>query len=148
MRTLVLIVVMLAACSKGDDKKGGGGGGGRGAGPALMLNKISKLAKVYYAEHAAFPKGVAALTPSGSACNQNGKTFAAVPWTDPVWTQLVFTIDEPQPYQFSYESADGQSFTVKAIGDTNCDGKMSTTEMTGRVVEGNPQITIGESTED
>jgi len=113
---------------------------------ALQLNKLAKNAKRAYAETSTFPTGNAPLTPAEPCCGQPTNHCRAVPGqyaADPVWKSLDFQIDEPTLFQYSYSaSADGQSFVAKAVGDLDCDGIFITYELTGRVSNGNPSITL------
>jgi type IV pilus assembly protein PilA len=78
-------------------------------------------------------------TPTGTCCaGVNGKCVpAATTWTDPTWTALQFSLDDPHYFRYEYESTGAVSagttsrFTVRALGDLNCDGTMSTFEMHG-----------------
>ncbi len=68
----------------------------------------------------------------------NSKSF--VPrgdtWSGDTWRALNFHIPEPFRYRYTFESeglgADAQ-FTVRANGDLNCDGRLSTFERIGTV---------------
>lgn len=106
---------------------------------ALQLNKIGKNAKVAFATNGAFPTGKAKTLPAGDTCckGDKGKCAVTTDWaSDPVWKALDFSIDEPSLYRYSYESADGKSFTATAVGDTDCDGQNATFTLTGKVDQG------------
>lgn len=108
---------------------------------ALQLNKIGKIAKVAFITDAAFPKGKAAMLPPKPCCPDK---CAPVDWSaDPVWKALAFQIDEPNLFQYAYES-DGQTFTATAVGDLDCDGVAITYTLAGKVVNGNPEVTLTE----
>lgn len=113
----------------------------------LMLRRLEKAAKRYYAENAAFLKGKTGPTPPAPCCgNPKGKCPAlpASTWSgDPVWRELDFQIDEPNLFQYSYES-DGQTLKVTAVGDVDCDTKMETYTLTGKVENGNPSFELAE----
>jgi hypothetical protein len=50
---------------------------------------------------------------------------------------LQFSVDDPHYYSFQYElGKDGESFTVTARGDLDCDGEYSTFSMEGRIEGG------------
>ncbi len=62
-------------------------------------------------------------------------------WAHPTWKALTFEMRDPHYYQYEYVS-DGTGaesrFTVRALGDLNCDGVMSTFERIGTIdSEGN-----------
>jgi hypothetical protein len=114
----------------------------------MQLNKLGKMAKVKFAETAAFPIGKAKTLPpprTGDFCcgDASGKCAASTEWAnDPVWKTLEFSIDEPTMYRYSYESTDGKSFTATAIGDTDCDGAGATFTLTGTIDNGNPSVNL------
>lgn len=79
------------------------------------------------------------LTPPTPAC-VGGQPVAHMPdptlWAAPGWQALGFSIEEPFYYQYQYlAEGEGPSarFTVRAIGDLDCDGVLSTFERIGRV---------------
>ncbi len=76
--------------------------------------------------------------PIGTCCAQGGQC-APDPawWAHPTWQALGFVIMDPHYYSYQYQVADdGQSFTVRAIGDLDCDGNYATFEMDGQIVDG------------
>ncbi|HEY5922209.1 MAG TPA: hypothetical protein VIV11_11085 [Kofleriaceae bacterium] len=87
----------------------------------LHLNRLAKNLKVAHISDDAFPKGKVALTPAKPCCENQGKCNDPAAWQHPIWQALDFSIDEPHFYRYSYES-DGKTFTVKAVGDLDCDG--------------------------
>jgi hypothetical protein len=107
----------------------------------LQLNKIGKSAKVAFVSDAAFPKGKAAMLPAKPCCPDKCPPAA---WaSDPVWKALDFQIDEPNLFQYTYES-DGQTFTATAVGDLDCDGVAITYTLAGKVTNGNPEVNLTE----
>ena len=111
----------------------------------LMLKRIEIRAKTAFNENAEFPKGSAPLTPAKPCCgNKNNKcNSTAQDWSQPAWQALEFQIDEPNLFQYSYDS-DGKTVTARAVGDLDCDTVMITYELKGEVVNGNPQFTLTE----
>jgi hypothetical protein len=111
----------------------------------VQLDEIGKAASIEYMTNATYPIGMAPLTPATDCCTQNfeGKRqcepdpaqFAA-----PVWQALGFQLDVPHRYQYTYESADGQSFTATATGDLDCDGTTITYVLEGDTVSGAPRV--------
>src|SRR5262245_35545644 len=82
---------------------------------SIQLNKIGKAAKEAFAVNAAFPKGKSATLPAKPCCPD--KCAVTDEWTkDPAWKALDFQIDEPNLFQYHYDS-DGQTFTATAVGD-------------------------------
>ena len=62
-------------------------------------------------------------------------TSTAATWRGPVWEALKFSIRKPLSYAYEVESTGvgpTAQFTVRAIGDLDCDGTHSTFEMMGR----------------
>lgn len=113
----------------------------------LQLNKIAKSAKVMFAEAGKFPVGSAPLTPATDCCKGAGGKCAvdATAWSAGPWKELEFQIDEPHLYRYSYESADGKTFTATAVGDLDCSGKPQTFTLKGSVDQaGNPKTEMQE----
>ena len=57
-------------------------------------------------------------------------------WSDPVWSSLKFSMDDPHYYQYTYigaGTANASQFTARANGNLDCDTTYSTFEMTGQV---------------
>jgi type IV pilus assembly protein PilA len=81
----------------------------------------------------------APVTPAVSCCAYAGHKCLPSPliWTLTTWDQLKFAMDDPHYYQYEYESTGtagagpGSRFTARAYGDLDCDGNLSTFEMTG-----------------
>ena len=113
---------------------------GRKSEAALQLNKLGKNLKMAYMEKAEFPKGKAKMLPAATCCGQPNNKCAVVPhaeWAaDPIWAALDFEIDEPNLFQYGYES-DGKTFKAIAVGDLDCDTTMITYVLDGSVVDGN-----------
>lgn len=58
----------------------------------------------------------------------------------PGWAELGFTIPDPFYYAYEYErDPDGRSFTIRAIGDLDCDGVTSRFEIRG-VIDAQGQL--------
>jgi hypothetical protein len=112
---------------------------------ALQLNKLGKDAKVYFITNAAFPKGKAKQLPEKACCAQAGHKCAVTSiWQkDPTWSALDFQIDEPNLFQYTYES-DGKTFKATAVGDVSCGGHPETYTLNGKVVDGNPVLELVE----
>ncbi len=53
-------------------------------------------------------------------------------WTHPSWVALGFSVSDPHYYSYEFIS-DGSSFTVRAYGDLDGDGVLSTFERTGHL---------------
>ena len=118
-----------------------GGGGAGGAEAQLALHNLEKRAKMAFVEKAEFPKGKVGPTPSAACCPTTCAPSPAA-WSDPVWKELDFTIDEPTHFQYSYDS-DGKTFTATAVGDTDCDGQNATFTLTGKLdAAGNPTVDL------
>ena len=67
-------------------------------------------------------------------------------WSSPSWKALNFAILKRSHYAYEMETAGtGKSahFTVRVLGDLDCDGIMSTHEITGRVDADTPSEVIG-----
>ncbi|MFN0251886.1 MAG: hypothetical protein ACKV2T_33730 [Kofleriaceae bacterium] len=113
--------------------------------PSLLLNKLGKNLKVYYAIESKFPVGEVALTPGESCCASPVGKCASTPdmWQQPVWQALDFEITEPHMFQYRYRS-DGTNVIAEAVGDLDCDGQTITYRLEAWAQNGNPTITITE----
>ncbi|MFT3695638.1 MAG: hypothetical protein QM831_21050 [Kofleriaceae bacterium] len=98
-----------------------------------------------WAEKKAFPIGVSAKLPKQrdlECCGVDpatGKNTLQCPpdpdfKTDPMWSKLEFSIDEPSFYRFEYHGTNASVFTVFATGDVDCD-RVSVEFTMGGVVE-------------
>ena len=122
--------------AKPEPKHAGGAGGSEAQ---LALHNLEKRAKMAFVEKAEYPKGKVGPSPSVACCEKGcGPSPAA--WSDSVWKELEFTIDEPTHFQYSYES-DGKTFTATAVGGSDCAAPMTLT-LTGTTEAGNPTTTI------
>jgi type IV pilus assembly protein PilA len=78
-------------------------------------------------------------TPAGTCCASPINKCAPVPsdWETATWRALQFSLGDPHYYQYEYASTGsasagpGSRFTVRALGDLNCDGELATFEMVG-----------------
>jgi len=71
---------------------------------------------------------------------RDGKPGVFIPdtetWSARTWTQLGFAIEKPFRYQYhflSQSTGPGAGFTIRAVGDLDCDGVYSTFERIGTV---------------
>lgn len=112
----------------------------------LQLHKIEKNAKMIFGETGKFPVGSAPLTPATDCCAGSGGKCQPDPkaWTAGPWAAMEFTIDEPHLFRYSYESADGTTFTATAVGDLDCSGKPITYTLKGSIDAGNPKVELQE----
>ena len=112
---------------------------------AVQLDRLGKNLKVYYVTNDTFPVGKSGPTPAKGCCEQPGARCAVTDaWTkDKVWQALEFQIDEPNLFQYSYES-DGKRATVMAVGDLDCDSTMITYKLEAGVDNGVPGIRLTE----
>jgi hypothetical protein len=113
----------------------------------LVLNRIGKNLKALYIEAASVPKGTTGLTPPAPCCGQLDNKCASntLAWTSStVWCALDTVLEEPTLLQYAYESTDGVTATVRAVGDLDCDGRTIEYVMTFSAVGGNPSVTIAE----
>jgi type IV pilus assembly protein PilA len=86
---------------------------------------------------ATLPADVGPTPPVGACCQGEEERCAPTPawWDHPTWVALEFSVDDPHyySYQFSTQTVDGAiTFTVRAIGDLDCDGVYSTFTAVGR----------------
>jgi hypothetical protein len=111
----------------------------------LQLTKLGKNLRTYFITSDAFPKGKAAQLPEKACCAQpNHKCAVTKAWEkDSVWATLDFQIDDPNQFQYTFES-DGKTAKATAVGDPTCSGKPVTYTLEAKAVGGNPQFTITE----
>ncbi len=82
------------------------------------------------------------MTPVSTCCQPDGSNKCspnAAQWSDPTWRALHFSMDDPHYYRYEFISGGtgtGAEFTVRAMGDLDCDGIESTFEMYGTVMTG------------
>jgi type II secretory pathway pseudopilin PulG len=109
----------------------------------LQLQTVQHRIEAYHLDHATLPVGSTGLTPELACCD--GPSMKCVPkldaWDHPVWRQLGFEMSRSHYFRYSYES-DGRTFSVKAVGDLDCDEITVTYELAGRIVEGNLQTEL------
>jgi hypothetical protein len=145
----------LMKCVKdeaGSKKRGGGlesyATRSKQAEAELELGILKKRLKIYYGENEKFPIGTAGPTPpgSGGCCGDGGKTRCdptPALWTaDPIWSALDFEMTEPHYFRYAYESGDGRTVKVRAIGDLDCDSIPGELVLDGRIEEGEPAFTL------
>lgn len=100
----------------------------------LQLKRLERNIKLAHATNGTLPKGKVELTPGKPCCETGGACSDPAAWKDPVWQALDFQIDEPHRFRYSYES-NGKTFTVKAVGDLDCDGTEIQYTMVGTIDE-------------
>ncbi|MBL4688694.1 MAG: hypothetical protein JKY37_29165 [Nannocystaceae bacterium] len=77
----------------------------------------------------------APMTPAPGSCCKLPKGLCPVSaeaWASPEWKAVAFEMSNP--HRYSYELVvKGDTFTAKAVGDLDCDGKFSTFSLSGRI---------------
>ncbi len=71
------------------------------------------------------PLTAAPLTPAADPCADGGDgSYASTPvmWSHPTWKALGFAPTGKLYYRYAFEPGEGQGFTIKAVGDLDCDG--------------------------
>jgi hypothetical protein len=109
----------------------------------LMARKVFEMARQFALAHKGkkpLPKGSTEPTPAlGTCCaapDHRCKPDAKL-WAKDPWKSFKFSISEPSAYSVQYVPApDGKSFTVRAIGDLDCDGQYATFETVGKIQSG------------
>lgn len=114
----------------------------------MLLRKMYDGARIYYLDPPADTNGAVAskfpspsvgpTPPPGTCCAQGGKCAPdAALWDHPTWRKLAFSVDDSHHYSYEYEVIDETSeIVVRAYGDLDCDGVLSTFEMRGKIEEG------------
>lgn len=152
-----IVLVALIGCSKksqsaqagADEPSRSGEQAQSGEKEAMLeLNKIGHEVKVYAINNNdELPKGTAGPTPATPCCKAPGGRCAVTQdWaSSPVWSALEFEIDEPNRFQYSYES-DGKTFTATAVGDPDCHGKPVTYKVEGTLDSGSVSLQFTDPT--
>lgn len=126
MRSIWFVgALAIAACGKKTDDAAKQQLAFRKTAVQIHLKKLTQYADMHYAELAAFPVGKAGPTPAEPCCKgADQKCPAAAEWTtDPVWSRLHYAVADAGYFQYAYEgAADGNSATLTAVGDLDCDG--------------------------
>ena len=115
----------------------------KGSEAELMLNRVAKSLKVYYAVNGKLLAGDAPPTPAASCCDGPNYKCAGGPdeWQAPIWKELDFEIDEPHFMRYRYHS-DGSTAVIEAIGDLDCDGDTGTWQLEVTTAGGRVSSTI------
>lgn len=96
-----------------------------------LIGVIADKVEQHVAVTGRVPGTAAPLTPQLACCEQGGQCQPdPATWAAPGWRELEFSIDDP--YRYAYEYApdpSGQSATVRAIGNLDCDSALSTYEL-------------------
>jgi hypothetical protein len=96
-----------------------------------LIGVIANKVEQHVAVTGRVPGTAAPLTPQLACCEQGGQCQPdPATWAAPGWKELEFSIDDP--YRYAYEYApdpSGQSATVRAIGNLDCDSALSTYEL-------------------
>lgn len=92
----------------------------------LQLRKLQRELRVLWVDKQAYPIGKVGPTPATPCCAAADHKCPIADWKDPVWTAVSFQIDEPTRFQYSYESTDGKTAKLTAVGDPECTGKATT----------------------
>lgn len=92
----------------------------------LMLSQL--FSKVTVARLEGKPLTAAPLTPALDPCaDGRDGSYVSTPemWRHPTWQALGFAPTGEQHYRYAVEPGEGQGFTVRAVGDLNCDGVLA-----------------------
>ena len=86
------------------------------------------------------------VTPAASCCLSVGRKCPPNPtvWDSSTWDALHFDLPDPHYYRYEYSSSGTDTdatFTARAIGDLDCDGNLSTFEMTAHANSAGHDIT-------
>jgi len=111
----------------------------------VQLARIASAVEAIYGTNGQFPTTSAALTPATACCAQPDHACKSevAAWAGPAWQVLELHITEPSQFQYSY-SGDGTSFTVKAVGDLDCDNTAITYTLAGSLVDGKLKLELTE----
>jgi type IV pilus assembly protein PilA len=99
------------------------------------VKRLFDGARTYYLDNQKLPPSVGPTPPPGSCCRAPGGKCAPDPklWDVPGWRELAFSMDDP--FEYSYEFVAGATdFTVRVVGDLDCDGEYSTFQIVGKLL--------------
>ena len=120
--------------------------------PVRHLQAIFDGQARYYAAHGNRFIGSTGLTPGNPTqymCDGSSpKDYlpTETTWSAPEWQALGFALNKPSHYAYEVITAGTEAaahFTVRALGDLDCDGIHSTFEITGRIDKDNRSAVIG-----
>jgi len=96
-----------------------------------LIGVIADKVEQHVAVTGRVPGTAAPLTPQLACCEQGGQCQPdPATWAAPGWKELEFSIDDPYRYAYEYTpDPNGQSATVRATGNLDCDSAVSTYEL-------------------
>jgi type II secretory pathway pseudopilin PulG len=105
----------------------------------LQLHRMENGLRGAYLITYALPEGDGELTPSTPCCEFPDRRCPVDidAWMQKPWDSFGFEIDEPTSFQYSYQ-ASGDTFTLRAVGDLDCDGNIVTYQIIGNTASGQP----------
>ncbi|MCA9527051.1 MAG: hypothetical protein KC549_12235, partial [Myxococcales bacterium] len=113
----------------------------------MEVRRLGMAAMAYYAEFGKLPEP-APPTPAEIPCGSGDRKPAAPDlWAHPAWQALSFATPDHPRYQYSFVTSP-TGFTARALGDLDCDGVLSTFEVSGEVRDGELSLTPGIQTRD
>jgi hypothetical protein len=120
---------------------------GKASEAQIALNRLGKTARATYVRDAYYPVGSEGPVPGVSPCGLPNGTFSAGHFTSQrtpggMFEELEFTVEEEFRYRYSYDSADGTTFTALATGDMDCDGIDGIVQAIGTSINGKPAVTL------
>ena len=85
-------------------------------------------------------------SPTAKPCSNNATRYKPNPknWQHACWKQLGFSLKQGHYYRYCFRAAgkgESASFTIRAQGDLDCDGKLSLYEVQGYIANGKPIVT-------
>ena len=101
----------------------------------VNVRRLESAVEAYRAENGKLPEATP-LTPASDACALGAHRMTSTPetWAHPTWKALNFSVEGAHSYRYAFEpDAAGKGFTVRAVGDQDCDGELATFEW---IVEG------------
>jgi hypothetical protein len=105
------------------------------------LTTIGKWSKAHFVELGKYPIGSSDLLPDTDCCAMPGQRCPGGALGGP-FDDLIFEIEGPHQFRYSYRSLDGASYVVRAVGDEDCDGTKTMFELWGYTVGGQPAFQV------
>ena len=132
LATTLLACLLCVSCSK--SSKGGAGSDeylrrSKASEAKVNLSRIKSSIKEAWAMNATLPDSIPMTPAAGACCNYPDRKCPAEPqvFAAAGWGKVNFTMDEPHYYSYELVSSPTE-VTVRAKGDLDCNGTLSTFE--------------------
>ncbi|MDY0000171.1 MAG: hypothetical protein RBU30_02635 [Polyangia bacterium] len=103
------------------------------------IQRLRRSAAELIGEQGRFPVGRTEWVPKTPCCEQPGRRCSggSAEWDAEPWRRLGFGMADRHYFQYRYQS-DGQTLSIEARGDLDCDGQYSSYRLDGSIQDGHP----------